>query len=71
MSHKAIDVCELANNLSNNQIRDLLNHVGNRIHIFNYGQRNPCSGLFEFSHATMNGSVIQINYSTGCEEDEE
>ena len=61
------DVCELANNLSNNQIRDLLNHVGNRIHIFDYGQGG---GLFEFSHATTNGSLIQINYSTGCEEEE-
>ena len=70
MKTKTIDICELANNLNNIQICDLLNHVGNRIHIFDYGQRNTGGGLFGFSHATINGSVIQINYCTGCEEDE-
>jgi len=68
MNTKTIDICELANNLSNIQICDLLNHVGNRIHLF-YGMRNMNCITSEFSHATMNGSIIQINSNAVDEED--
>ena len=60
MNTKTIDICELANNLSNNQMCELINHFGNRIHLF-HGVRNMQCIFSEFSHATMNGSIIQIN----------
>lgn len=63
MNTDEIDIGELANNLSNNQICELLNRVGNRIDIY-YGLYNMCCLSSEFSTAHMNGSIIQINCET-------
>ena len=41
MNTETIDIGELANNLSNNQICELLNRVGSRLDIY-YGLHNMC-----------------------------
>jgi hypothetical protein len=63
MNTETIDMVELANNLSTAQICNLLNHVGNRLNIY-YGLHNMCCLTSEFSHAAINGPVIQINCET-------
>ena len=63
MNTEKIDIGELANNLSNNQICELLNRVGSRLDIF-YGLHNMCCLSSEFSSACMNGPSIQINCET-------
>jgi hypothetical protein len=68
MNTETIDIGELANNLSNNQICELLNRVGNRLDIY-YGLHNMCCLSSEFSHATMNGPSIQINCETAYLDD--
>ena len=68
MNTETIDMGELANNLSNNQICDLLERVGNRINIF-YGLHNMCCLSSDFANASMNGPVIQINCETAYLDD--
>ena len=63
MNTDEIDIGELANNLSNNQICELLNRVGRRLDIY-YGLHNMCCLSSEFSFASMNGPSIQINCET-------
>ncbi len=68
MNTETLDIGELANNLSNNQICELLNRVGSRIDIY-YGLHNMCCLSSEFSTASMNGSIIQINCETADYDD--
>ena len=63
MNTDEIDIGELANNLSNAQICNLLNRIGNRLEIY-YGLHNMCCLSSEFRHAAINGPVIQINCET-------
>ena len=56
-------ITELADGLSNNDICELLNRIGDRINIY-YGSANKNCLTSNFLSACVNGSVVQINCET-------
>ena len=53
-------ITNIVNDLSNNEIAELLNHLTDRVDVY-VGSIGRCMVSSPISHVTMNGSMIQVN----------